>query len=644
MEIASPVAAVRWARVVAVGVSCGFAFGGYVGIINAEPGGKPAAFALLTALLLLHLRNCIRWSEDVRVRGWQWTLGVQAVLTAVGQIWYASTWYGNSGFLAAAFLLLIRRRWAAWGGFALVIAAQFAAALPVRPTVAEAAHLAVGHAAFVGIALYGVARLADLVSDMRRTRDELAAAEVARERLVFAQQLNERVAVSLERVVRDGEAGDRAAVGRRLDVARAALNETRSVAHGYGREHLATGRPAADDLTSRRVAVLGAATICLMIVPGAVRAFLRVDLSLPETALYFGALAAFVLLFLRACAPSGRPLWTLLIVVPALAPLLVFDFALWILVYYLPGVVLVVVRGWARWVLAVPLICLDPLLMVWDAQLGDPTALGMAYEIVWSCERALVVYGLVRMGELALRVREARAELARTAVARERLRFATDLHDLLGLGLSVVVLKNELALRLLDRDPGRARAELAEGLAAARRALADLDDVVAGRGEITLAAEAASTRAALSAAGIEVTGTVRPVRLPAETDTVLATVLREGVTNVLRHSEASRCELDVEETGEGVRLSLANDGVPGRAAAPGLGLENLARRVRELGGTLTAGKESEDGEDGEGFRLTAVVPLQPALVGGDADRVDAVPGVQLHDGRREVVADGAQAQ
>ncbi|MEU5877494.1 histidine kinase [Spirillospora sp. NPDC047279] len=634
MEIVSSVAAVRWARVIAVGVSCGFAFGGYVGIVNAEPGGKPAAFVLLTVLLVLHLRNCIRWSEDARVRGWQWTLAAQVALTAVGMVWYASTWYGNSGFLAAAFLLLIRRRWVAWGGFALVIAAQFAAALPVRPTVAEAAYLAVGHAAFVGVALYGVARLADLVSDMRRTRDQLATAEVARERLVFARQLNERVGASLERVIRDGATGDPPAIRRRLDVARAALNETRSVAHGYGREHLA-GPPVADDLTSGVVAGLGAATICLMIVPAQLRRFLRVDLSVPETAVFFVALIAFVLLFLRACAPAGRPPWTLIIFVPALGPLLLFDPSLWHLIYYLPGVVLVVLGGWARWAVAIPLICLDPLLMVWDAQLGDPTALGMAYEIVWSAERALVVYGLVRMGELALRVREARAELARVAVARERLRFAADLHDLLGLGLSVVVLKSELALRLRERDPERAGVELSEALAAARRALSDLEAVVAGHGEIALAAEAESTRTALSAAGIEVSGSVQPVELPAETDMLLATVLREGVTNVLRHSEADRCELVVEVAGQSVRLRLVNDGVVARAAAPGVGLKNLARRVRDVGGTLTAG------QDGDGFRLAVAVPLQPALIGRDADRVDAVPGVQLHDGRRQVVADGA---
>ncbi|OLT11179.1 hypothetical protein BJF79_04640 [Actinomadura sp. CNU-125] len=637
MDITSPVAAVRWARVVAVGVSCGFAFGGYVGIVNAEPGGKPAAFVLLTVLLLLHLRNCIRWSEDARVRGWPWTLGVQAVLTAAGMVWYADTWYGNSGFLAAAFLLLFRRRWAAWGGFAAVIAAQFAAALPVRPTVAEAAYLAVGHAAFVGIALYGVARLADLVSDMRRTRDGLAAAGVARERLVFAQQLNERVGVSLERVVRDGGTGDPATIRRRLDVARAALNETRSVAHGYGRERLA-GATVADDLTSTVVAVLGAATICLMIVPVEARRLLQAELSAPETMLFVASLVTFVLLYLRACTPTGRPLWTLVIFVPALAPLLVFDLAMWHVVLFLPGVVLVVLRGWARWVAAVPLICVDPLLVIWDAQLGDPTVLGMTYEIVWSGERALVVYGLVRMGELALQVREARAELARAAVARERLRFATDLHDLLGLGLSVVVLKSELALRLLDRDPDRARVELSEGLAAARRALADMDAVVAGRGEISLAAEAESTRAALSAAGIEASWTVPPVRLPAETDTLLATVLREGATNVLRHSEAERCELAVEAAARSVRLDLVNDGASGRGGAPGVGLKNLERRVRDQGGTLTAGKE------GDRFRLAVSVPLQPALVGRDADGVDAVPGVQLHDGRRQVVADGAPAQ
>lgn len=184
----------------------------------------------------------------------------------------------------------------------------------------------------------------------------------------------------------------------------------------------------------------------------------------------------------------------------------------------------------------------------------------------------------------------------------------------------------------------RARAELSEGLAAARRALADMRDVVAGRGEIELAAEAESTRAALAAAGIEVSGTVQPVPLPAETDTLLATVLREGVTNVLRHSDADRCELAVEAVARSVRLRLVNDGVRGRAGAPGVGLENLTRRVRELGGTLTAGK------DGDAFSLAVEVPLQPALIGRDADRVDAVPGVQLQDGRRQVVADGAPAQ
>lgn len=178
---------------------------------------------------------------------------------------------------------------------------------------------------------------------MRRTRDELAIAEVARERLVFAQQLNERVGVSLRRVIRDGDAADPPAVRRRLDVARVALNETRSVAHGYGRGHLA-GSPVADDLTSTAVAVLGSATICLMIVPVAVRPFLRAELSAVQTAVFFAALVSFVLLYLRACAPSSRPLWTLVIVVPALAPLLLFDLALWHLVLFLPGVVLVVAR------------------------------------------------------------------------------------------------------------------------------------------------------------------------------------------------------------------------------------------------------------------------------------------------------------
>ena len=96
---------------------------------------------------------------------------------------------------------------------------------------------------------------------------------------------------------------------------------------------------------------------------------------------------------------------------------------------------------------------------------------------------------------------EARDELARNAVAEERLRFARDLHDLLGHSLSLIALKSELAGRLAERDPARAREEMADVEAAARRALAEVRDAVSGYRQVSLAQALAEARSALSGGG-----------------------------------------------------------------------------------------------------------------------------------------------
>ncbi|GAA4592016.1 hypothetical protein GCM10023194_52800 [Planotetraspora phitsanulokensis] len=636
--------AVRTARLVAVVVSAGFSFGGFIGAADSDQPNahKAVAFALLATLLALHLYNCVRRADGRSPRGWQWTLAAQAVLTSIGMVWFASTWYGNSGFLAAAVLLLVRPRALGWAGFGLVLVTQFFSALPVRPTAAETLYLVIGHTALVGIALYGVARLADLVADLRDTRTRLADAEVARERVAFAERLGERVGTSLDQVVEHSEAvletADPETARRRLnqslDTARAALNEARSVARSH-RENGPSRRSVADDLTSTSVTVLGVATICLMILPGPVRYALRTDLTAADIVLFAGCLLAFVLLYLRNCMPGGdrgRPAawpWTLgAQVVLAAAPIALFGLQIWHVTYFLPGLTLVLLRGPARWAVTLVLVFQDAIFHLWGAGLGDPGPLGNIYEAVWAGERAVVVYGLARMALLTTELRAARAELARTEVARERLRFARDLHDLLGFSLSVIVLKSELAFRLLGRDAGRARRELSEGVAAARQARADIESVAAGYRRMSLAAEAESARAALLAAGIEASGELSDVGLPAEVDTVLAIVLREAVTNVLRHSDARSCVLESEVAGGAVRLRLVNDGVVPSGAPPGTGIGNLAQRVRALDGRLTAGVV------GGTFRLEAELPLlEPALVGGDADGVDPVPRVQLHDGR-----------
>jgi two-component system sensor histidine kinase DesK len=199
---------------------------------------------------------------------------------------------------------------------------------------------------------------------------------------------------------------------------------------------------------------------------------------------------------------------------------------------------------------------------------------------------------------------EARDELARNAVAQERLRFARDLHDLLGHSLSLIALKSELAGRLAERDPARAREEMADVEAAARRALAEVRDAVSGYRQVSLAQAMAEARSALSAAGITLRTPPPGEPLPAAVDAVLGWVVREATTNVLRHSGARTVTVELRTDDDGVTLTVSDDG-QGAAGTTGAGLSGLSERVSALGGHLEAGP------DGRGFRLVAVLPTSP---------------------------------
>jgi len=197
---------------------------------------------------------------------------------------------------------------------------------------------------------------------------------------------------------------------------------------------------------------------------------------------------------------------------------------------------------------------------------------------------------------------EAREELARSAVAEERMRFARDLHDLLGHSLSLIALKSELAGRLAERDPARARQEMADVEAAARQALAEVRDAVSGYRQVSLGQALAEARSALSAAGIGLRGPADGAPLPGTVDAVLGWVVREATTNVLRHSGARSVSVGLTTTDDEVTLTVTDDG-RGGDGPPGAGLAGLAERVEALGGRLEAGPVG-----GSGFRLAAVVP------------------------------------
>ncbi|MGY1717184.1 sensor histidine kinase [Geodermatophilus sp. SYSU D01106] len=205
----------------------------------------------------------------------------------------------------------------------------------------------------------------------------------------------------------------------------------------------------------------------------------------------------------------------------------------------------------------------------------------------------------------------AREELARNAVAEERLRFARDLHDLLGHSLSLIALKSELAGRLAEADPARARTEMADVEGVARRALAEVRDAVSGYRQVSCAQALAEARSALSGAGIAVRLPARVPTLPGPVDAALGWVVREATTNVLRHSGARAVAVTLTDDGVEAVLTVADDGRgPAEDTEPGSGLAGLAERVGKLGGALTGGA----GRDG-GYELRAVLPLAPVPAG-----------------------------
>ncbi len=216
-----------------------------------------------------------------------------------------------------------------------------------------------------------------------------------------------------------------------------------------------------------------------------------------------------------------------------------------------------------------------------------------------------LIAAFLTLHEVIGQLRETRQELARSAVAQERLRFSRDLHDLLGHTLSVVVVKAEAARRLAPRDLEAALAQVADIEAVGRQALTEVREAVTGYREVTLAAELDRARSALGASGIEAAVREEGPPLPPRAETLMAWVVREGVTNVVRHSGASRCEIAMRTVDGEARLEITDDGDgSGAGGGSGTGLKGLSERLAPAGGSLAAGPAGR-----RGFRLAARLPV-----------------------------------
>ncbi|TDE12266.1 sensor histidine kinase [Jiangella asiatica] len=241
----------------------------------------------------------------------------------------------------------------------------------------------------------------------------------------------------------------------------------------------------------------------------------------------------------------------------------------------------------------------------------------LAFVSGWSAFR-VSVWTLGVIWELE-RSRRVQAELA---VAEERLRFSRDLHDILGRNLSVIAVKSELAAALTRHGRDEAGTEMMAVRDIAQESLREVRDVVRGYREVDLTTELAGARSVLRSAGVSTRVVGDGDELPAEVQSVLGWVAREGTTNVLRHSQAHECLITVTRSAGAATLTMENDGVltggapvgDGVGRRDGSGLTGLDERLHGMGGELSAGPA------GAGrFRLTARVPVPspgpPSLAG-----------------------------
>jgi two-component system sensor histidine kinase DesK len=223
-------------------------------------------------------------------------------------------------------------------------------------------------------------------------------------------------------------------------------------------------------------------------------------------------------------------------------------------------------------------------------------------------------------------LKQAQVEMAKMAVAEERSRLARDLHDVLGHSLTTITVKAGLARRVLESssDRERAIAEVRDVEELARQAMAEVRATVSGYRTPSLAAELVGARAALQAAGIA-------ADLPQAVDNVaaglhesFAYVVREGVTNVIRHSGATRCEVRLGESWVEVRDNghACGDTVTrSRDNGGGHGLSGLAERLAAVDGTIDAGPLPEGGFL---LKVTAKTPVRKRV---EASRTEPVPGI-----------------
>lgn len=244
---------------------------------------------------------------------------------------------------------------------------------------------------------------------------------------------------------------------------------------------------------------------------------------------------------------------------------------------------------------------------------GAPLSVGITYLVGTACFVGSYFMRENQRKQVALRL--SHEEVRRLAALAERERIGRDLHDLLGHTLSLITLKSELANRLWERDPHAARQEVREVERVAREALGQVRRAVTGIRAAGLAAEAASAKLLLESSGVAFQYEIGAPPPRPDLETCLALVVREAITNIHRHAQATRASVRLTGDGEALLLDVQDNG-RGGDIVPGNGLTGMRERLRAFGGELRI-----DAVRGQGTRLTARVPL--AALGAESELIGA---------------------
>jgi two-component system sensor histidine kinase DesK len=307
---------------------------------------------------------------------------------------------------------------------------------------------------------------------------------------------------------------------------------------------------------------------------------------------------AFLALYFRGFWVEGRRIYPIIIGLAALG-------AVWMPFNAGAGAFFIYAAGFAhavgRTATAVRVILVLELLLCLEIWLYDVHPFAAFWPVLFTPVIGAVNLHYASEQRSKSRLQLAQDEIERLAKVAERERIARDLHDVLGHTLSLIVLKSELASKLADRDPDRALAEIRDVERISREALADVREAISGY-RAGWKSELESAVAMMRTAGVDVTHSVEPVKLGAVHEAVLSMCLREAATNVVRHSGARRCSIELKSTPADAVLTVADDGRGGNQPE-GFGLTGMRERVAALGGSVTRSGD-------RGTTLTVSLPLR----------------------------------